>query len=145
MVVPFLYPLNNLWRKSSGTIFFSSFAQSPRCSDNRTLNSGWSGTAAATSAPSRRLFLACPSTCGLNHAKTTHVPSWSSSAGWSDGPHRELPCRGLQRLCHATASGGWSACQWNLPRCTRQGSTLTAVPTRHINHLTPALTPTMIH
>lgn len=73
-------------------------------------------------------FQACLSLWGLNHGKTIHVPWWSSSAGWSDVPHHEPPSHGPQSQYHAMASGGWRTCQWNLPRCTRQQSSLISLP-----------------
>lgn len=91
------------------------------------------GAAVATAGPPCQpsrflLFQVSLSLCGLNHDKTNHVPLWSSSAGWSDAPRHEQPSHAPQRQCHATASGEWSTCQWNLPRCRRQGLPLNSVP-----------------
>lgn len=145
MVVPSL-PLDLFVRKVQ-ELFFFSLPRVPGAltTGHSTVDEGHScGHISPFSPPSS---LACPSTCGLNHAKTTHmylreVPALDEVTGHI-ASCLAMDCRGYVMPRHPGVGG---LCQWNLPRCTRQGSTLTGPAHKaHVNHLTPALTPTMIH
>lgn len=79
--------------------------------------------------------LSCQPSLSLTLARDQHgqvttasLPWWSSSAGWSDEPHRELPSRGPQNQYHAKASGGWNTCRWNLPGAPGKDPSLSSVP-----------------